>query len=637
MTLRRPLLPILASLFLLVVPLVAHPETRILTAEATYTMGDGETPSFAEAMVLQKAKQVALEEAGTYVESYTKVQNLDLTTEEIQTVAGGVLQVEVLNKSRTLIGDGVRFYVKIKATVTTDKMEELAQRIKGKNVAEEYKKLKKDYASLTEEIESIKQLLGKSTPGPERDAALARIQAKEQSFTELQRNEATFFQRLVSGSSLVQSAKDEKTLIDDLVLAMTRQKVEIGEITSKAVLDGTDDVQIIVPLTVSLTDSDVDRLRTTVKVLRGSVQGIAFSEIDANVAAVNFLSFRGERFRSFVRAIRVSFDDEKAKDFLRERVQKAVLQVSFPVKDKSVLAACIVPASQVGLIFKAPLIAEDRLLPRDSQLAPTTLGHKPFEQYLDQSQEWQAWVKSEAAFGPLDEKYKEDFRGAGTGPLSSIKGFLAALFHGADLQAKINTMPSGPERMALEARLDKLVMRQNLLDKLYGTYQKEYGGEFHRLYGEESKSRYEEYEKKSVLGDVNAEEALRREFPFLLSRDAVVIARDAGKIVLSVKAPAQFVRGLSQVTARFELGGASEVDSLQTLYKDKSLRQKELLDEMIRRWHRFTSADRAKMSKWLREKGMMLLDASVSGSDSFRRRLDGDLEIFCTTRSSVAE
>lgn len=53
---RRSFLSPLASLFLLVVPLVAHAETKILTAESTYTMGDGETPSFAEAMALQKAK-----------------------------------------------------------------------------------------------------------------------------------------------------------------------------------------------------------------------------------------------------------------------------------------------------------------------------------------------------------------------------------------------------------------------------------------------------------------------------------------------------------------------------------------------------------------------------------------------------
>ena len=60
---RRPLLLIPTSLFILIIPFLALAETKVLTAEAAYTMGDGETPSFAEAMVLQKAKQMALEEA----------------------------------------------------------------------------------------------------------------------------------------------------------------------------------------------------------------------------------------------------------------------------------------------------------------------------------------------------------------------------------------------------------------------------------------------------------------------------------------------------------------------------------------------------------------------------------------------
>jgi hypothetical protein len=65
MTMRRPLLLILASLIILIIPFLAHAETKVLTTEANYTMGVGETPSFAEAMVLQKAKQIALEQAGT--------------------------------------------------------------------------------------------------------------------------------------------------------------------------------------------------------------------------------------------------------------------------------------------------------------------------------------------------------------------------------------------------------------------------------------------------------------------------------------------------------------------------------------------------------------------------------------------
>jgi uncharacterized protein YecE (DUF72 family) len=116
-----------------------------------------------------------------------------LTTEEIQTIAGGVLEVEVLDKSRTWIGDGLRFFVKIKATVTTDKMEELAQRIKGKNVAEEYKKLQEDYARLSKEIESWKQLIAQIPPGQEPDTALDQIREREKTFAAIQKNETALF------------------------------------------------------------------------------------------------------------------------------------------------------------------------------------------------------------------------------------------------------------------------------------------------------------------------------------------------------------------------------------------------------------------------------------------------------------
>lgn len=201
----------------LVVPLLTYAETKILTAEATYIMGDGETPSFAEAMVLQKAKQMALEQAGTYVESYTKIKNYDLSHEEIQTIAGGVLEVEVLEKTRALVGDGLRFYVKIKATVTTDKMEELAQRIKGKNIAQEYEQLRNDYASLTTEIEALKALIAKTPPGPEREAALRQIREREGVFVEGQTKEAAFFRRLIAGETLIREAEDEQSTIARMV------------------------------------------------------------------------------------------------------------------------------------------------------------------------------------------------------------------------------------------------------------------------------------------------------------------------------------------------------------------------------------------------------------------------------------
>ena len=194
-------------IFVLCLPTLVQAEAKMIMSEATYSMGDGETPSFAEAMVLQKAKQRALEEAGTYVESYTKVRNLDLTAEEIQTIAGGVVQVEVLEKKRSAVGEGFQFFIKIKATVTTDKMEELAQRVRGRNVAEEYKQLQDNYARLSKEFEALKLSLTKIPAGPRRDAALDQIREREREFRAIQQSEASFFERLISGESLFSNAE----------------------------------------------------------------------------------------------------------------------------------------------------------------------------------------------------------------------------------------------------------------------------------------------------------------------------------------------------------------------------------------------------------------------------------------------
>lgn len=225
-------------------------ETKMITAEASYTMGDGESPSFAEAQVLQKAKQAALEEAGTYVEAYTKTQNYDLTTEEIQTLAGGMLKVEVIEKTRTLVGDGLRFYTKIKATVTTDKMEELAQRIKGKNVAEEYKKLQAEYARLSRELENWKQRAAKTPQGPEREAALGQIREREKDFSRVQKEEAALFQRLVSGKELIVSAMDEKAQVDQLLEFIKERGhiIEIDKIRAFPVTESKDSLNVTVPI-----------------------------------------------------------------------------------------------------------------------------------------------------------------------------------------------------------------------------------------------------------------------------------------------------------------------------------------------------------------------------------------------------
>lgn len=106
-----------------------------------------------------RLKRVALEQAGTYVESYTKVKNIQVTEDEIQVLASGIMEVEILDKQRTIVGDGFRFWVKIRAKVDSDKIQEMAKKVKGKSVVEDYKKIQEAYDKSQREIEELKRQL----------------------------------------------------------------------------------------------------------------------------------------------------------------------------------------------------------------------------------------------------------------------------------------------------------------------------------------------------------------------------------------------------------------------------------------------------------------------------------------------
>ena len=72
LSLRLLLVPITFCFLALYVSRPVEAETKTIIAEATYIMGDGESPSFAEAQVLQNAKQ----EADSFL--FDRLRNLDL-------------------------------------------------------------------------------------------------------------------------------------------------------------------------------------------------------------------------------------------------------------------------------------------------------------------------------------------------------------------------------------------------------------------------------------------------------------------------------------------------------------------------------------------------------------------------------
>lgn len=171
----------IAALFLYY-PSIAFTAIKEIVSEGTYNMGDGETPSVAESRALLNAKRIAMEQAGTYVESYSKVKNFQLTEDEVKVLASGTIEVTILDKKRTIVGDGFRFWVKIKAMVSPDKMNEMARNVKEKSVIEDYKKIQREYEKNQKEMEELKKELALAKGDTAKKNVETRIASEEKRF-----------------------------------------------------------------------------------------------------------------------------------------------------------------------------------------------------------------------------------------------------------------------------------------------------------------------------------------------------------------------------------------------------------------------------------------------------------------------
>lgn len=169
-------------LLLFLFPSLGLAEFKEIIAEGTYNMGDGETPTVAEDRALLNAKRIAIEQAGTYIESYSKVKNFRLTADEIQVLASGVMEVVILEKKRTLVGDGLNFSVKIRAKVSGDKVEEMAGKLKDKSFSVENSRLRKEYEELSNEMEGLKKQLKRAKSKGEKKRLEAKITEEEEKF-----------------------------------------------------------------------------------------------------------------------------------------------------------------------------------------------------------------------------------------------------------------------------------------------------------------------------------------------------------------------------------------------------------------------------------------------------------------------
>ncbi len=189
--LQIPLLGCLSLLCLAALPPSALAETgavegpvKVVMAEASYVMGDSDTLAAGEEAALLRAKRKAVEEAGVYIEA---------TSQDIETISGGnsshmsslgvrtisaaVTETDILEKRRTLEGDRLVFYVKIKATIHLEKLEEAIKRLHSyEQLAEHHRQLQSENTQLKTQLDQLRKQI--DNPDAKQRAAAQAIKSR---------------------------------------------------------------------------------------------------------------------------------------------------------------------------------------------------------------------------------------------------------------------------------------------------------------------------------------------------------------------------------------------------------------------------------------------------------------------------
>jgi tetratricopeptide (TPR) repeat protein len=137
-------------------------ETTII-AEGHYVMADGDTLATAEERVLQRAKRRAVEEAGVYLEStFHDVEqsihgrSTQISALEIRTIAAAVTKTDILESRRSIENDRPSFFVRIRAVVNLDHLQDAINRWKSeRQLAEHFRQLQKENAELKAQLREL--------------------------------------------------------------------------------------------------------------------------------------------------------------------------------------------------------------------------------------------------------------------------------------------------------------------------------------------------------------------------------------------------------------------------------------------------------------------------------------------------
>jgi outer membrane protein assembly factor BamE (lipoprotein component of BamABCDE complex) len=140
-------------------------------------MGDNDTKNDAKRICFLEAKRLAIEKAGTYIESSTEIKNFQLTRDEIRTYSGAIIKVDIASEEIRFVGESTVIFMTVKADVDVDSFKEKVRQIKMDKELE--KKVREQQSQLQVMEDKIKNLQGQLTTKDFDETIKVRKERKE--------------------------------------------------------------------------------------------------------------------------------------------------------------------------------------------------------------------------------------------------------------------------------------------------------------------------------------------------------------------------------------------------------------------------------------------------------------------------
>lgn len=148
-------------IFILIALIFTYPafaEIKVFEKEVEAIVGEGQAQSQVESFALQRAKRLAVEEAGTYLSSLTVVKNYQLQKDEVTALASGIVRSVPVGLASIREANGVT-YVKIKARIEVDTSileRDVKDIMKKKGTLKKLEETQQKVRELEDELKNVK-------------------------------------------------------------------------------------------------------------------------------------------------------------------------------------------------------------------------------------------------------------------------------------------------------------------------------------------------------------------------------------------------------------------------------------------------------------------------------------------------